>query len=88
MTSLSVGISKYSTAAAASLSRGIHEFSTAVAAVEEPISPGVKLNYTQLFINGQLLMPHQVNFPSFSLMDMVYMNYLFLQPQFLSFRLS
>ncbi|KAB1207918.1 Aldehyde dehydrogenase family 2 member B4, mitochondrial [Morella rubra] len=59
MTSLSVGISKYSTAAAASLSRGIHEYSTAVAAVEEPISPGVKLNYTQLFINGQLLMPHQ-----------------------------
>ena len=34
---------------------GMNRFSTATAAVEEPISPPVQINYTKLLINGQFV---------------------------------
>ncbi|KAF3970846.1 hypothetical protein CMV_005481 [Castanea mollissima] len=37
------------------LSRGIYKYSTAAAAVEDPINPSVKVNYTQLLIGGQFV---------------------------------
>ncbi|KAF7134326.1 hypothetical protein RHSIM_Rhsim08G0170400 [Rhododendron simsii] len=38
-----------------SLERRSHGFSTATAATEEPITPPVQINYTQLLINGQFV---------------------------------